>query len=346
LEYKDYYATLGVPRTASQADVKKAFRRLARESHPDRHPGDTAAERRFKEINEANEVLSDPQKRKLYDQLGANWETYARAGASGPAGGPTGFPGGIRYEFHSTGDADFSDFFNAFFGGAAEGYQATGGSGRRSTADRGPGFEDILAGMGLGGSGLGGSGRGRAGSGQTRSAAPVEAEAQVSLEEAFHGTTRLVDVDGRRLEVTLPRGVATGSRVRLKGLAGNGRDLIVVVRVTPHPAFTRRGNDLERELPISLEQALLGGEVTVPTLKGRVVLTIPAGTQNGRRFRLTGQGMPALKGGATGDLYVRTRVILPTGLSEEARQAARRFLDLVDQPRPAAAAGRPEGTSR
>lgn len=343
MEYKDYYATLGVPRTASQADVKKAFRRLARESHPDRHPGDGAAERRFKEINEANEVLSDPQKRKLYDQLGANWETYARAGAGGQAGGPTGFPGGIRYEFHTTGDADFSDFFNAFFGGAAEGYQATAGSGRRRTTDGGPGFEDILAGMGLSGSA---GGRGRARSGPTRQAGPVEAEAQLSLEEAFHGTTRLVEVDGRRLEVTLPRGVATGSRVRLKGLAGAGRDLVVVVRVTPHPVFTRHGNDLERELPIGLEQALLGGEVTVPTLKGRVVLTIPAGTQNGRRFRLTGQGMPALKGSATGDLYIRTRVVLPTDLSDEARQAARSFLDLVDQPRPAAAASRPEGTSR
>ena len=142
MEFKDYYATLGVPRTATQADVKKAFRKLARESHPDRHPGDASAERRFKDINEANEVLSDPEKRKLYDQLGSNWETYARAGAGAgaqagsPFGGAgfAGYPGGIRYEFGTAGDASgFSDFFNMFFGGAAEGFDAARGAGRSGT---------------------------------------------------------------------------------------------------------------------------------------------------------------------------------------------------------------------
>ncbi len=349
MEYKDYYSTLGVPRTASQADIKKAFRKLARESHPDRHPGDESAERRFKDINEANEVLADPDKRKLYDQLGSNWETYARAGAGAGAGGAAGgspfggagfggFPGGIRYEFRTGGDAsEFSDFFNMFFGGAAEGFEAgRSGSGQgrgrrsRSGGTDALGFDDILSGMGLGG-------RPEPDRGPlARRPGPIEAETEVTLEEAFHGTKRLLEVEGRRLEVSIPKGVTTGSRVRLKGQAPGGRDLVVVVRVAPHPTFTRKGRDLEREVPISLSEALLGGQVPVATLKGRVLLTIPPGTQSGRRFRLTRQGMPALKGDDVGDLYVRARVVLPAHLSEEAQAAGRAFLDLVDQPDPRA----------
>jgi curved DNA-binding protein len=167
---------------------------------------------------------------------------------------------------------------------------------------------------------------------RTATLPPVEATAEISLEEAFHGTTRLVDVDGKRLEVKIPRGVDTGSRIRLKGQGGDGRDLIVVIRVRPHPVFTRRGADLERELPITLREALLGGKVQVTTLKGKVLLTIPEGTQNGRTFRLTGQGMPRFNADGTGDLYARVRVVLPTSLSDEAREAARRFLDLAPQP--------------
>ncbi|MDQ6796209.1 MAG: J domain-containing protein, partial [Chloroflexota bacterium] len=156
----------------------------------------------------------------------------------------------------------------------------------------------------------------------------------LSLEEAFHGTSRIVEVDGKRLEVTIPRGVTDGSRIRIGGRGGAGRDLIVITHLRPHDTFTRKGADLERELPISLREALLGGEVKVATLKGRVLLTLPAGTQNGRTFRLTGQGMPRLNGGTSGDLYVRTRVVLPKDLSAAAKEEARRFLDLVDQPDP------------
>jgi DnaJ-class molecular chaperone len=162
----------------------------------------------------------------------------------------------------------------------------------------------------------------------------VEATAELSLEEAYHGASRVVEVDGKRLEVTIPPGVETGTRIRLSGQGGNGRDLFVVCRVRPHPVFTRRGADLEREIALSLAEALLGDEVPVATLKGRVLLTIPAGTQAGRTFRLTGQGMPRFRGSGHGDLYVRVRVVLPTTLSPEAREAARRFLDLVDQPNP------------
>jgi curved DNA-binding protein len=340
LEYKDYYAVLGVPRTASQADIKKAFRKLARQHHPDAKPGDTAAERRFKEVNEANEVLSDPAKRKQYDELGANWEAISRArqaGAQGGAGssfgGFGGYPGGnVRYEFHTTADpGEFSDFFRMFFGeeGAGGGSPSTGGRGSRPTG--GLGFDDILGGMGI-------DGRATGGAGATRPRpAPLpsfEAQAEVSLAEAYRGTTRLVEVEGKRLEITIPAGAATGTRIKLSKRGPGGADLIVVVRVLPDPTFTRRGADLERELPLSLEEALLGAEVAVGTLKGRVLLTIPPGTQPGRTFRLSGQGMPRFKATGHGDLYVKAKVVLPTKLSDEAKAAARTFFDLIDQPDP------------
>jgi curved DNA-binding protein len=359
MDYKDYYAVLGIPRTASDKEIKKAFRKLAREHHPDVKGGDAAAERRFKEVNEANAVLSDPDKRALYDRLGTDWEAYARAGAgagarAGAAGqgganpfGSAGFggaPGGnVRYEFHTTGDAgEFSDFFNAFFAGASEPVDGPG-RGRRPTG--GPTFEDILAGMGLGGDGGGGfgadaatsRGRGPAGRPTTTTArrpATAEATAEITLDEAYHGTSRLVDVDGKRLEITIPRGADTGTRIRLTGKAPGGGDLYVLVRQRPDPTFTRRGVDLERELPLTLEEALLGAQVKVRTPKGRVALTIPAGTQPGRVFRLTGQGMPRFRAEGFGDLYAKAKVILPANLSEPAREAAHDFFKLANQPQP------------
>jgi curved DNA-binding protein len=361
MDYKDYYKTLGVPRTATQADIKKAFRKLARQHHPDRNAGDHAAEERFKDVNEANEVLSDPEKRKQYDELGANWEAYARAGAGGTrdpfaAGGPfAGFGGAggqgggnVRYEFRTSGGGagadQFSDFFRMFFSqqagaapdaaGPATGRRAGGrtrsasGGGADATS-----IEDLLRGMG----GPQGAGYAEEAGGRQRPA-PAEAEAEISLEEAFQGTSRLVDVDGRRLEVKLPAGVDTGSRVRISGKGGGtgatARDLYIIPKVRRHDIFTRSGADLTREVRVTLREALLGAEIPVRTLKGRVLLTIPAGTQNGRTFRLTGQGMPRLKGGGSGDLYVKINVILPTNLSDEAKEAAKRFLDLVDQPDP------------
>ena len=335
MDVRDYYQTLGVPRTATGAEIKKAFRKLAREHHPDKKPGDKVAEQRFKDVNEANEVLSDPDKRTKYDRFGADWEAYERAakasgsagraggrsagtagdpfGPGGPFAGYAGFGttasqgGNVRYEFRTSGgggaaDAGgFSDFFEMLFGSGA-----------------GP----------LAGTRAGGQTR------DVRTLAPVEATAEISLDEAFHGAARIVDVGGRRLEVSIPRGVDTGSRVKLTGKGPDGRDLIVVVRLLPDPVFTRRGADLEREVPVTLKEALLGGEVPVRTLKGRVLLTLPVGTQNGKSLRLTGQGMPRLKGGATGDLYVKVRVILPAHLSDEAKAAAQGFLELAAQPDP------------
>jgi curved DNA-binding protein len=356
MEYKDYYKILGVPRTASQADVKKAFRKLAREHHPDVKPGDSGAERRFKDVNEAHAVLSDPAKRSQYDALGENWQTYAQSGGGGNPFGPggpfagfggfDGRGGNVRYEFRTTGgEGGFSDFFRTFFGGAPAGPSPSGQSasgqstaGRRSAAGTrtagGASFEEILGEMGFDAPGVGTRTRPAGDRGER----VVEANAELTLEEAFHGTTRIVEIDGKRLEVSIPRGVDTGSRVRVPGRGGDGRDLHVVVTVRPHPVFTRRGADLERELLISLEEALLGAEVPVTTLRSRVLLRIPAGTQNGRTFRLKGQGMPRLNGDGTGDLYVKVRVVLPAGLSEEAATAARAFLDLADQPDPRASA--------
>ena len=338
LEYKDYYAVLGVPRSASQGEIKKAFRKLARQHHPDAKPGDTAAERRFKEVNEANEVLGDPEKRKQYDELGANWEAISRARAAGgpAAGGPfAGFggPGGnVRYEFRTSGDpGEFSDFFRVFFGEDAggEAFQSSDGPRRGTRPTGGPGFEEILAGMGLGGSG----------SARTSTARPAprpsaEASAEISLAEAYHGTTRLVEIDGKRLEVKIPPGADTGTRIRLTGKGPGGGDLFVVAKLLPDARFTRRGADLERELPLTLEEALLGAEVRVDTIKGGVVLKVPAGTQPGRTFRLTGQGMPRFRATGHGDLYVKAKVILPTKLDDEALEAARRFFDLIKQPDP------------
>jgi curved DNA-binding protein len=338
MEYRDYYKTLGVPRGASQAEIKKAYRKLARQHHPDRNAGDKAAERRFKDVNEAHAVLGDADKRKQYDALGSNWEAFSRAGAGGGGASPFGaggpFAGGnIRYEFRTSGGEDaggFSDFFRAVFGAA----RSASGTGRTSARSGPPpqGFDDILSGMGIDPDSILDARRERAARAQPMP--PVEADAELDLEEAFRGSARLVEVDRKRLEVKIPPGVDTGTRIKLTGKGGDGRDLVVIIRVRPHRTFTRRGADLERDLSVTLEEALLGADVAVPTLKGRVVLTVPPGTQAGRTIRLSGQGMPRFKASGSGDLYVRIRVVLPTDMSAEAKDAARRFLDLVDQPDP------------
>lgn len=392
MDYKDYYAILGVPKTASTADVKKAYRRLARQLHPDRNPGDATAERRFKDLNEANEVLADPAKRAQYDQLGAHWQEYSRMGGRPGAdpfapGGPfAGFrtagraagtgPGGVRIEF--AGDpGEFSEFFRTFFAGGADvegadAFAGMGGPGRaggRATVSSdggersgGGSLEDLLAGLGFGGGhgrrapagghararGDGAAGASSGERGARSRAAAVEAAAEVTLDEAFHGTTRLLSVDGKRFEVRVPPGVDTGSRIRLRGKAAGlgdgsagaaaGRDIVLVVRVLPHAVFTRDGANLTRELPVTLGEALLGAEVPVQILDRRVLLKIPAGTQPGRTIRLAGQGMPRLKGEGRGDLLVRIRVVLPS-LDEASRPAVERLAAAIHQPNPRSDAG-------
>jgi DnaJ-class molecular chaperone len=352
MEYRDYYATLGVPRTASQADIRKAFRRLAREHHPDVNKDDAGAEKRFKEVSEANEVLSDPEKRKAYDQLGANWDAYQRAGAASGrdpfAGfaGAAGAPGGIRFEFHGDPEdlAGFSDFFRTFFAGSATGGAAAAGPSagwRTRMAGGDPDLGPLFGGVGGdSGAGYASSGFGTASARGRRVERPAErsdavATTSVTLEEVMTGTERVLQVGGRRLEVRVPAGVRDGQRIRLSGKAEGGGHIYLTVTVEPHRTFTRDGANLSRELPLTLGEALLGGEVHVETIGGkRLLLRIPAGTQAGRVFRLTGQGLPRGQSDGRGDLLVRTRVVLPTHLDEEATERAKDFIDHVKQPDP------------
>jgi DnaJ-class molecular chaperone len=313
MDFKDYYLTLGVSKTASDKELKQAFRKLARKHHPDVNPGDKAAESRFKEINEAYEVLGDPEKRKKYDELGANWRMYEQAqqhGAPDPfAGqrwnvgrGPQG--GGFRTMTEEEmrdlfGDENpFSDFFTTFFGGGFEG--GGGEPGRRA---------------------------GRAGRARQRSGRDVEHEIELSLEDAYRGSTRRLSLkhDGhaRTVDVRIPPGVGEGSRVRVAGEGEHGTggaasgDLYLRVRLAPHPLFERKGRDIYVKVPLPVTTAVLGGEVEVPTLEGRTVrLKIPPLTQNGQMFRLKGYGMPAVgKAEDKGDAFARVEAQLPTQLS-------------------------------
>ena len=363
MEYKDYYKTLGVDRKASPAEIKKVYRRLARELHPDKNPGDKTAEARFKEVNEAHEVLGDTKKRQQYDMLGSNWDQVSRGGAggAGSAGNPFGGDpfgpgspfagyggaaqgGNVRYEFRGAGVQDFSDFFRTFFG--AEAAEAAAAPAPRPGGTRRPGnpLDDLFSRRRSDASSKAGapsSGRGSAEPSVrnkgTRRGEDAEVDVDLTLEEAFHGSMRLVQVGEKRLEVKVPAGVETGSKIRLSGKAGSGKeagDLYLVTKILPHATFTRTGADLTRELPVTLGEALLGGEVEVDTLSGRVLLKIPAGTQSGQAFRLTGKGMPRLKGEGSGDLYARIKVILPPPLEGKQKQAAEDFLRYVIQPNP------------
>ncbi|MDP9252405.1 MAG: J domain-containing protein [Chloroflexota bacterium] len=300
VEYKDYYKTLGVSKSASAEEIKKAYRKLARQYHPDvsKKP---EAEKRFKEINEANEVLSDPEKRKRYDTVGPEWERFQQGGQR---------PGGFQWVYTGQPGADpfnreaggFSDFFRTVFGEGQTDFDTGSLFGRPSATRR----RRSVAG------------------------ADVEHEVEITLPEAYKGAERALELrlpDGstRRLSVKIPAGVKDGQRIRLAGqgapggAGGPSGDLFLRVRVRPHPMFQRDGDDLRMELPVALHEAILGAEVTVPTLKGRVSLRIPPETQNGRTIRLAGQGMPR-SGGGHGDLYVTVKVVLPTKLTEKERE--------------------------
>jgi DnaJ-class molecular chaperone len=346
MEYRDYYATLGVDKGASQADLKKAYRRLARENHPDVNKGDAAAEKRFKEISEANEVLSDPEKRKAYDQLGANWQAYQQTGGSGAGGGPFagfggaagGAPGGVRFEYSGSPQdlSGFSDFFRAFFTGGG-GSPRGGGSGGGERINVDPLFGGI---GGDSGAGYSASGFGTSSARGTRRPAPppavdVTADATISLEEVQRGTERHIHLGGKTLEVKIPAGVRDGQKIRLSGKADGGGNVYITVRIARHAVFMRDGADLTMDLSLTLGEALLGAEVQITTLVSKkLALTIPAGTQNGRVFRLTGQGLPRFGAEGTGDLRVRTKVVLPTFLDDEGLELARAFTDHIEQTDP------------
>lgn len=315
VQVKDYYQILGVPRGADDKAIRSAYRKLARQHHPDVNPGDQAAENRFKDITEAYEVLSDPAKRQKYDRFGQAWKQAERAGQAGGFDWGAWAPGGGQGFDPST--AEFQDLFGR------------GGGGGGGVSDL---FEALFGQRGAGarpGGGRPGAAR------QPARGRDLEQAVSVSLEEAQSGATRLLSKDGRRVEVKIPPGVRTGSKVRLRGegMPGPGGapagDLFLVVEVQPHPRFERREDDLHLRLPLPLSLLVLGGEAQVPSLDGATLtLSIPPETQNGRRFRLRGKGMPALSGGGQGDLYVTVEAQLPSQLSEAERELFQRLRDL------------------
>jgi curved DNA-binding protein len=292
MEYKDYYKILGVDRSASADDVRRAYRKLALQHHPDRNPGDKHAEERFKDINEAYQVLSDPQKRGRYDQLGSAYSDWQHGGGS-PGDfdwsqwftGQPGAPGGVHVEYGNMddlfGQGVFSDFFRSIFGGM-------GGAQTSTRTRRAPAYQQPIT---------------------------------ISLEEAYRGTTRSFDSDGRQLTVRIPAGVKTGSKVRAAGAAPEGVDLYLIVEVSDDARFERQGDDLRTSATIDVFTAALGGEAPVQTLEGEVTLKIPAGTQPEQVFRLAGRGMPRLRSPQSkGDLFVRIKVRVPKDLTSKQRE--------------------------
>jgi len=324
VDYKDYYQVLGIAKNASEKEIKQAFRKLARKHHPDVNPGDRGAESKFKEINEAHEVLSDPEKRRKYDQLGANWKQYEQY-ARGPS--PSGF-GGFRVDFDGPGGGGggFSDFFKTFFGGGID-------------------LEDLFGQS----AGAGFRGGRRERSARGFNAAPeagrdVSAVVEVTLEEAHQGTTRRMSVEGspgtQAFDVRIPPGVKEGSRVRVSGkgeksLGGSAGDLYLEVKIKPHPLYRREGDDLYVDVPVTFAEAALGAEIEVPTLSGRARIRVPAGSQTGRLMRLKGKGMPQLKGGETpGDLFAKLVVVVPKELQPRELEIVKELQTLrSDNPR-------------
>ncbi|WP_347159178.1 J domain-containing protein [Pontibacter chitinilyticus] len=307
MDYKDYYKVLGVEKSASQADIKKAYRALAKKYHPDKNKGDKAAEEKFKDISEAYEVLGEEEKRKQYDQLGANWRQFHNAGGN-PYAGQQG--GGFQGSY-SQGD------FNDMFGG--------GGGG---------GFSDFFQQF-FGGGGAGGFGGQRAGRTRTPQGQDYQAEMEISLQEAHDGTSRLLTVNNQQLRITTKPGVADGQTLRIKGkggpaaAGGTSGDLYINVHVQPDPRFERQGNDLHTSLSVDMYTAILGGSAQVNTLSGQLKLTIPAGTQAGKTLRLRGKGMPVYgKADQHGDLYVKIEVALPTNLTDEEKHLLQQLRDL------------------
>jgi curved DNA-binding protein len=308
MDVKDYYKILGVEKTATAEQIKKAYRKLAVKYHPDKNPDNKAAEDKFKEINEAYEVLSDEEKRKKYDQFGENYKYYEQHGGrpedfdwsqfgGGGQGRRYSYQGGNMEDMFGGGEGNFSDFFEQLFGSRFSG-------GRRQ--QQGPG-------------------RGR----------DVQATMQVSLEDAYTGATRQVEVNGSRLNIKLKAGLYEGQVIRLKGKGSPGRkggengDLLISIQLAPHPQYELKGQDIYTDLGIPLYTAVLGGKLTVPTPGASLSMNIPAGTDSGKVFRLKGKGMPAYgNDGAAGDLYIKAIIHIPANLSDKEKELFRQLSQL------------------
>lgn len=357
--FKDYYAVLGIPRTASETEIKSAFRTKAREYHPDTHPDDPSAEDKFKEVNEAYEVLSDAAKRKMYDRFGEDWQRYRDAGIDPNDTTFNRSTGRTTYRTNATSsqDDDFEQWFTG--GGAPSGsWEWSESNGFREGGGRFSDFFNLLFGT-----------EERAGRTGTRTMRPargedLEVHADITLQEAFEGTHRKLTVNSpencktcggtgmarntscptcngtgqvsrtKTLEVRIPQGVKTGSRVRVSGQGGPGLnggpngDVYLLINVIADPRFRMDGRNIRTQIDVPLYSALLGGEVLVQTLSGKVALRIPEGTQNGRVFRLRGKGMPAMGTSPAGDMLVTVQVQLPTDLSDEEKQLIAKLRDV------------------
>ena len=299
MDYKDYYKILGVSKDASQEEIKKAYRKLAVKYHPDKNPDDKKSEDRFKEANEAFNVLGDPEKRKKYDQLGTNWQQYEQAG------------GGQSY-----GGFDWSQF---------------GGKGKRSRSyQSGGSMEDIFGDMGGGGFSdffeqfFGGMGGGQQRQSRAAKGQDIHSELSVSLEEAYQGTSRTINLRGQKLRIQIKPGAYEGLELRLKGKGhpgqggGNAGDLYIKIKILPHHEFSLQGTNLIKKLPVDLYTAVLGGKIMVNTLSGKVNINIPKGSQNGSRLKIKGKGMPVYgKTEQHGDLFVKLDVKIPQSLTPE-----------------------------
>lgn len=295
MEYKDYYQTLGVDKKATQSDIKKAYRKLALKYHPDKNEGNAAAEAKFKEVSEAYEVIGDPEKRKKYDELGANWKQYENAGFQGSYGRQTHQrPGG--YEEFEFGGQGFSDFFNSFFGGG--GFSGNPFSESRRTVRKGR---------------------------------DIQAELQLNFAEAYHGVSKTVSINGSKIRLKIKKGIQDGQKLKVAGKGqqvrgGQPGDLYITVRVLQNGGFEISGLDLYGKIEVPIADAILGGKVEAMTPEGKIAITVPAGTQGGRKFRLKGKGMSDYKTPAIqGDLILEAAITVPKDLSPEERDFFRQM---------------------
>lgn len=319
MQFKDYYKILGVDKNASDKEIKKAYRKLANKYHPDKNQGDKVAEEKFKEVNEAYQVLSDPEKRKKYDTLGSNWEAYEQggfdfskyAGQSGPGGSRTFYFEGDPSQFFGRGDSGFSDFFEMFFG-----------AGRGQT-------EDIFSRF-----------QGQTGGRRTRPVRgrDIEAEMNITLLEAYQGSKRTFELNGQKLRMEIKPGAYDGQKLRIKGKGtpgangGPNGDLYIILRVVPDPRFKRDGDNLIYNAKIDLYTAVLGGTIEVPTMTGTARVKVPKGTSPGKVLRLKGKGMPIYgKPGMYGDMLVKLDVSIPTDLSDEQVKLFEKLRDLENE---------------